>query len=175
MRWSIADYNLWLTTGCPVNNEVEELDLYDCGLTYIPSKIENLTRLQVIGASRNRISSLPSSIGNLKHLRKLAFENNKLTFLPAEIGSLIGLEMLGLSRNKLAALPLKIANLTSLKYLWLNDNRLDTFTFNLPALCLLWIDNNNIKSVSNKFKSLDSFVCDTDCVFERGVDRRMVG
>lgn len=72
-----------------------------------------------------------------------------------EFGSL---QVLSLNNNNLRDIS-KLANLTSLQQLWLNDNRLDsenwsTITDNLTQLSILYLNNNNMNTISSSISNL---------------------
>src|SRR2546422_11520905 len=78
-----------------------ELALSHLGLTYLPSEIGQLTRLERLYLNRNYFTSLPREIGRLTRLKLLGLSNNSLAILPPEIGQLACLERLYLNENQL--------------------------------------------------------------------------
>ena len=89
--WGLDEFNIWISSGCPVNTVVRELYLYNNHLTYLPESIGNLTSLVYLYLENNQLTSLPESIGNLTSLVYLNLENNQLTSLPESIGNLTSL------------------------------------------------------------------------------------
>lgn len=54
-------------------------------LTQVPEEIMNMTNLEELTLSFNKLESIPSSIKNLKNLKKLSLQFNNLKALPPEI------------------------------------------------------------------------------------------
>ena len=67
----------------------------------LPQQICDITYLNELNISNNTLTYVPSDIGKLKDLKKLDLDNNKLTSLPAEIGMLQNLKMLSVKGNKI--------------------------------------------------------------------------
>ena len=74
---------------------------------------------------------MPAEIWQLTSLEQLDLSDNRLTSLPAEIGQLTSLKSLSLYNilhlglwTDSPSLPAEIGQLTSLRELWLNDNQL---------------------------------------------------
>ena len=92
-------------------------------------EIRNLSKLQKLDCSRNRLTSLPTEIGDLSQLRELACSSNELTSLPEQIGELSQLQKLVCNFNQLTSLPPEIGRLSQLEELYCNTNQLTS----LPA------------------------------------------
>ena len=91
----------------------------------IPSEIGQLTQLQFLFLSDNKITSIPAEIGRLTQLRTLELGlNNLTTAIPPEIGQLEQLRYLGLALLNLTAIPAEIGQLTQLTTLDLALNNL---------------------------------------------------
>jgi Leucine-rich repeat (LRR) protein len=60
----------------------------------------NLTNLQYLYCSYNRLQELPESIGNLTNLQYLDCHNNQLQQLPESIGNLTNLQCLYCVNNQ---------------------------------------------------------------------------
>ena len=67
--------------------QLEELDLSNGGLTEIPDEVLELTQLTFLNLSHNQLTSLPESIGNLSNLTTLDLRANPLETPPLEVAS----------------------------------------------------------------------------------------
>jgi len=105
------------------NDRIIELGLASCGLSTLPTSIENLAFLECLYLNNNQLATLPASIGNLKALKKLDLDNNQLKDLPESIGQLNSLESLKIEHNQLSDLPFSMRKLSSLEYLYIRNNR----------------------------------------------------
>jgi len=74
------------------------IDLSGMGLTEIPADIGQLTALEVINLSGNRLTNL-RGIEELQALREINVSNNKIAQLHQEIQDLYGLESLNMIGN----------------------------------------------------------------------------
>lgn len=86
-------------------------------LTALPVEICDISDLQQIIITNNKIASIPGEIGKLEALSVLNLSNNELRTLPPEIGSLKNLKKLNLSNNPLEEIPAEIAGCQSLERL----------------------------------------------------------
>jgi Leucine-rich repeat (LRR) protein len=135
--------------GIEVNGlHVTELVLYNNNLSgNIPSKIGNLTYLEILSLSDNQLEGdIPQSIGNLEKLEELYLNYNQLSQIPQEISNLINLMYLSFHGNQLTQIPQEIGNLTDLESLSLSDNHLQNLPdlTGLNKLLLLDVYNNNL-------------------------------
>lgn len=115
----------------PTNNPVvpagNKLDLSNKGLTSIPGYVFNMTNLQELNVSHNRITgAIQAEIRHLQNLKILNASYNQMTGVPAEIGQLSQLEVLDLSYNQLTGLPYELGNLIKLKTFNLKGNNYAT-------------------------------------------------
>ena len=95
----------------------------------LPENIGNLTKLETISFSGNRITSIPPSvIPKLKNLTSILLNNNKLQRFPIEICQLSKLDAVDLSGNLIQTIPDSLDTLQVIE-LNLNQNRLKS----LPA------------------------------------------
>jgi len=94
-------------------------------LTEFPKEMCEITDLEQVMITNNKIASIPAEIGNLQELNKLDLKNNQITEMPKEIGQLSKLETLNLSNNPIKALPEEIKNCKSLKKLVLKGTQLN--------------------------------------------------
>ncbi|MHA1729625.1 MAG: leucine-rich repeat domain-containing protein [Promethearchaeota archaeon] len=120
------------------------------GLNLLPEWFGNLTSLEELNLSWNKLSSLPESFGNLKSLRILHLYKNNLRTLPASFGSLHNLQNLYLSQNQLTHLPETIGNLKNLQELDLQNNKITSLPGSFGNLLLL----QRLSLAQNKIKIL---------------------
>ncbi|KAM9365905.1 leucine-rich repeat-containing protein 18 [Pholidichthys leucotaenia] len=132
------------------------LTLSNMGITAFPKCLFNITKVDELDLSCNRIQKLPDNIGSLSSIRWLDLHSNKLESVPESIGNLVHLTHLNLSNNRLtsAGLPSTLCFLTSLKSFNLGMNQLDVLPQTLVALCNL----QELALFDNLFKKLPEFV-----------------
>ncbi|CAL4060276.1 unnamed protein product, partial [Meganyctiphanes norvegica] len=97
-------------------------------------KLAELSSIQVLDLSENKISNIPDSINKLSNLRILKLSGNKLKSLPSSISECVKLEELELASNKFSKVPTSVCALPKLRLLSLCDNR---FTSLPVELCRL--------------------------------------
>ncbi|GIK38178.1 MAG: hypothetical protein BroJett011_20110 [Chloroflexota bacterium] len=147
--------------------QLKELDLSwewdrpeDERLTQIPTELFELTQLEVLNLSRNKLIILPYAIGQLPNLTSLNLGGNQLTTIPDTITRLPNLTSLDLNNNQLTTIPTAITHLPNLTSLDLRGNQLttvpDTITrlLNLTVLDLSSNPLNIIPDVIAKLKNL---------------------
>ena len=93
---------------------LEVLSLTHNKLTGLPSRIGKLEKLRMLDLIHNLITVFPNSLYNLTNLEKLFFKDNKLTSLSKDIGNLKKLEELDCAENELTELPDSIGKLDNL-------------------------------------------------------------
>ena len=64
--------------------KLEILDLSKNRITSIPEDIKKLTSLRFLAVSRNRITRLPYALGEMSSLGKLKYDDNPIEFPPPE-------------------------------------------------------------------------------------------
>jgi len=77
----------------------------------IPQKILQLSWLDILDISKNRIRTLPEEISNLTSLKVLAVSKNKIERLPLSLGSLTTLRSLKIDGNPLVFPPPEICTI----------------------------------------------------------------
>lgn len=100
---------------------------------------------------------LPQSLGQLTQLQSLNLSNNRLTALPQSLGQLTQLQTLNLARNQLTALPEWLGQLTRLQKLVINSNHVTSLPNaigELHALTYLAIEGNQIRNLPSSFRNL---------------------
>ncbi|CAA0104913.1 E3 ubiquitin-protein ligase SspH2 [BD1-7 clade bacterium] len=144
--------------------KLKKLDLSDHrpDLTEFPPEVLQMTSLEHLDISKNRIVELPDSINQLKKLKTLNLSNNRLIRLPA-VFDLPALEELAVGRNynvdspdtlplppglsnsvnfhtlnlttsKRIQPPVDLAQLTSLKNLYISGTRIGSWLSDIPSL-----------------------------------------
>jgi len=103
--------------------ELDELDLSGNKLTELPSNFGMLEKLDELDLSGNKLTELPSSFGKLTALQTLDLSHNQLTRLPDEIGELRSLSLLNLFYNELGEMPSTFGKLKNLQWLNLSGNK----------------------------------------------------
>ena len=149
----------WFGVSCQYGN-VSYLILYDNNLSgTLPAEIGNLTNLQYLGLSKNKLIGLPAAIGSLGFLQGLDLSSNQLSSLPTAIGSLANLSLLDLSNNLLSGLPTSIGSLGGLQDLYLPNNQLSSLPAGIGSLSSLHnldLSNNQLTSLSAAIGNLSS-------------------
>ncbi|XP_007171705.2 DISP complex protein LRCH3 isoform X10 [Balaenoptera acutorostrata] len=118
---------------------LENLNLYQNCIRYIPEAILNLQALTFLNISRNQLSTLPVHLCDLP-LKVLIASNNKLVSLPEEIGHLRHLTELDVSCNEIQTVPSQIGNLEALRDLNVRRNHLVRLPEELAELPLIRLD-----------------------------------
>jgi hypothetical protein len=80
------------------DERIRELNLV-LKLEYIPESIENLTELEVLNLSYNKLTKLPTTFKNLKNLKLLDLSWNEFVEIPGIIRNLPSLRLLNLDHN----------------------------------------------------------------------------
>uniref|UniRef100_A0A452S7U1 Leucine rich repeats and calponin homology domain containing 3 n=1 Tax=Ursus americanus TaxID=9643 RepID=A0A452S7U1_URSAM len=117
---------------------LENLNLYQNCIRYIPEAILNLQALTFLNISRNQLSTLPVHLCNLP-LKVLIASNNKLVSLPEEIGHLRHLTRT-CNCNEIQTIPSQIGNLEALRDLNVRRNHLVRLPEELAELPLIRLD-----------------------------------
>ncbi|XP_060068243.1 malignant fibrous histiocytoma-amplified sequence 1 homolog [Ylistrum balloti] len=149
---------------------LEDLNISECNLPYIPPVIWRLTSLKVLDISRNKINMLPSEIGNLGNLISLNLKHTNLATLPPEIAYCQDLEEILMWGNEIETLPETLPEMPKLHTLAFDyrhfcklvdqtymENYLSTgqikskhipmVVFELPALRSLDLENTKINNL----------------------------
>ncbi len=129
---------------------LQRLYLSENRLTEVPAVLFNLTNLQGLYLFENRLTSIPPELGNLTNLQWLYLSENRLTEVPAVLFNLTNLQGLDLSYNRLTEVPAALFNLTGLQVLYLTGNRLTQVPpelGNLTNLQRLYLSDNQLTEV----------------------------
>lgn len=128
-------------------------------LTEIPPELFDLTWLEVLDISNNKIETIPDNIKRLSKLEKLQLRENQITILPVNIGILVCLKEIDLSDNRLTTLPNTFSRLVNLRSLRLINNWLRAVPeciSQLSSLLELHLSANQISSVPSWLVTLPS-------------------
>uniref|UniRef100_A0A095A4G6 Leucine-rich repeat and death domain-containing protein 1 n=1 Tax=Schistosoma haematobium TaxID=6185 RepID=A0A095A4G6_SCHHA len=110
-----------ITAICELSH-LQSLDVTENKLTELPRSLWKLGRLKTFSCSFNEIICLPEEIGCLEVLTALRITNNKLSTLPRSFSNLTGLLLLQLDGNVFDHIPLQIFGCISLLELSLSHN-----------------------------------------------------
>lgn len=138
---------------------LNDLNLYNTGLTQLPKNFGRLRRLNVLDLYYNKLTTLPRSMRRMKRLEQLALAHNTFTALPNTLGRLKRLQVLYAHHNRISELPESFKTLKSLRVLDIGYN---WFTVppavlaSLPSLEELDMSNNNLQELPIALSSLKS-------------------
>ena len=148
-------------------NGTKTLDLYSgwnpesqkhkVPLKTLPEKVCQLTSLERLWVSHNKLSSLPPQLDQLTSLREVFLHRNNLEEIPLSLCKLPSLQLLWLNNNKIISIPNAISQLTSLKRLHLDNNFIKNFPDGLCELSeleVLYLNNNAIHHISEAIGNL---------------------
>ena len=136
---------------------LKKLQLIDENLTKFPSNIKNLTQLELLELSYNKISVIVSDIRFLVKLQTLKLVENNLTLIPFEIGFLTSLTHINMTFNRIKNIPPEIGNLTNLDCLALSFNEITEIPLeikNLINLKCLALSCNKLKNITYNIRFL---------------------
>ncbi|WAR19640.1 LLR1-like protein [Mya arenaria] len=135
--------NYPLTTNFP--STLETLQVNDCNMRRIDSRIFQLRNLVSLDLSDNSLNDVLDGIGSLQMLAELILKNNKFQKFPVTICKLKTLQkslsLLDLSDNQIRQLPVQICELTNLMTLKADNNVIEQIPPTIGRL-------QNLKSVS---------------------------
>jgi len=129
-------------------HRLNDLNLYNAGLTQLPRQIRRLKHIRVLDLYYNKFTQLPRQISRMKRLEQLALSHNDLTELPASLARLRRLQVLFAHHNRISQLPADFARLGRLRVLALSYNWITVappVLAALPALEELDLSNNNLQ------------------------------
>lgn len=134
-----------------------ELDLSECQLTKLPSKVTELKNLKKLDLVGNFLTQLPPEINELKNLTTLYLSGNNLKKLPFEITELQNLRNLDLAYNQLTQLPPEVKKLEKLTTFYLSGNDLTQLPLEimeLKYLTTLYLSGNQLTKLPLEIKKL---------------------
>lgn len=148
-------------------NGTKTLDLYSgwnpesqkhkVPLKALPAKVCELTSLERLWVSHNKLSSLPPQLDQITTLREVFLHRNNLENMPACLCNLPNLQLLWLNNNKITAIPDEIVKLKSLKRLHLDSNFIKDFPTSLCELTqleVLYLNHNAIHQINEAIGNL---------------------
>lgn len=122
---SISSRVMTLPTNIGILSNLESLDLRNLNLSRLPDSFYDLTKLNYLNLSVNKLKALSSQIGELVNLEKVDFSfNDNLTHLPKEIGELSNLRYIDISYTNIQVLPAELLSLPKLTRLKLSNTPL---------------------------------------------------
>lgn len=127
---------------------LNDLNLYQAGLTQLPKKAGHLHRLNVLDLYYNKLTRLPAPISRMKRLEQLAISHNDINELPESLAKLRHLRVLFAHHNRIGRLPESFRKLQHLSNLDLSYNWFSVvpgLLSSLPALEELDLNNNNLQ------------------------------
>ncbi len=98
-------FSEWIEAKKNSINSLTYLSLANLNLSFLPTFIGKLGKLEGLDLNNNQLSSLPESFGKLSKLEWLYLNNNQLSSLPTHIGDLGKLKEVYLRNNEFSALP----------------------------------------------------------------------
>ena len=131
----------------------KELSL-SAGLEEFPREILDLSQLEVLDLSGNRLKSVPSDFSRLRNLKILFLSGNEFEDVPEVLGECPSLEMVGFKSNRISHLPAE-ALPQALRWLILTDNRLRDLPVRLGACTRL----QKLMIAGNCLESLPDSLC----------------
>ncbi|XP_071512088.1 leucine-rich repeat protein 1-like [Diadema antillarum] len=147
-----------ITTSFP--KTMENLQVNDCRLKKVDSRILLAKHLRSLDLSSNIIHTLPDTLNQLPHLSEINFSHNQLQHFPVSLcqGHLMRtLQYVNVSHNYLKGLPHQITNLASLVRLDVSHNDMGSLPENfgrLRQLRFLNASHNRLSFVPFSFMEL---------------------
>ena len=148
-------------------NGTKTLDLYSgwnpesqkhkVPLNALPEKVCQLTSLERLWVSHNKLSSLPTQLDQLSTLREVFLHRNNFEMFPLCLCKLPCLQLLWLNNNKITTIPDEIAQLSTLKRLHLDSNFIEVFPTSLCQLTqleVLYLNHNVIHHINDSIGNL---------------------
>ena len=146
----ISDIKVVNLNGIRGLKNLEELDLDNVSISFLPLEISNLEKLREINLEENpqlNMIQVFNVLSRIKTLKVLWLGKNNLSTLPKEISKLKTLEQLWLDENDFLDIPLAIRR-SKIKYVSMFDNKIEHLNLKRGELTNL----NNINLCYNNFK-----------------------
>ncbi len=139
---------------------LEHLLLSGNKLASFPDAITKLSNLRVLDLSKNMLTDIPPSISKLMNLRRLHLNDNGLTQLPENFNELINLRWLELQNNKFSIFPSQLRRLKSITLLNFENNQLrilPSWLTEFPDLTTLYLLGNPLESIPSHIRERENF------------------
>ncbi|KAL7610106.1 hypothetical protein Lser_V15G12138 [Lactuca serriola] len=154
----------WFGVVCNADGSIHRLNLSSSGLKGTLHQFGNLTQLQRLDLSSNRlVGEIPKEFGKMKNMLELYLAGNHLSgVIPVELGFCELLEVLDLSKNRLnGSIPTSIGQWAQIHFLNLSNNKLSdkipSEISNLVHLTELDLSHNFLtKEIPSGVQSLQS-------------------
>lgn len=138
---------------------LNDLNLYNVGLTQLPKTFGRLKHIKVLDLYYNKLTVLPRQVSRMKRLEQLAIAYNKLDQLPSYVTKLRRLQVLFVHHNNLSQLPTDFVRLKKLHVLDVSYNSftvVPTVLGLLPSLEELALNNNHLQEFPDVLLSIKS-------------------
>ncbi len=129
---------------------LEELNIVEKGLEFIPPEIKYFVSLGIVDFSNNKIRAIPAELCRLSALKHADFAHNQITAIPHEIVRSV-LQGLNLAFNKITVVPREIGAHPSLARLSLAHNKINAIPKELFSLKEAYIAANPVSQVEITF------------------------
>lgn len=137
-------------------NNLTGIYLENVSVEVFNEPFENCQNLTTISIQKSLIEAFPTGVfADCKELVSLSFDDTEISFFSDfAFGGLKGLKRFSLMNSKVSKFPANISpHLSNLEFLRLSGNFLETFEmeflWKFPELHTLYLDNNNISSITS--------------------------
>mmetsp|Transcript_21155 Transcript_21155/g.29905 ORF Transcript_21155/g.29905 Transcript_21155/m.29905 type:complete len:345 (+) Transcript_21155:90-1124(+) len=136
-----------------LGKSLKQLWCDDCQITgSIPKCVMDLTNLETLRLSQNRITTMPAEIHKLQKLKTLCLDRNQISQIPSELSQLGQLEAFMIRQNQLESLPEGVPGKTmaNLSVLHVSSNRLTSLPTSLgecTSLQTIYVNGNEIQRI----------------------------
>ncbi|MFD2573115.1 leucine-rich repeat domain-containing protein [Spirosoma soli] len=134
-------------------HKLNDLNLYNTGLTELPKNFGRMHRLVVLDLYYNKLTTLPRSMRRMKRLEQLALAHNQLKELPMSITKLRRLQVAFVHHNRIGQLPtsFRVPNLRVFDLSYNEFTVAPAVLATLPSLEELDLSNNNLQDIPKEF------------------------